>query len=141
VKSNLALNLVYQYVTYSENDELKGKYRVLYFFSEVGKVQEKILNNKYADLQADLGADPSVKMNQFEFNNLEELGVFALNICIEVRSPEVFILSVQDYNNGIETISEVRGFKDLFRRYGNCITNPELPIEKNNLFSRLFSKK
>ena len=76
-------------------------------------------------------------MNYY-FNSLDELGEFAIEVCVELAAPEIFILSAQDYNIGLDSCNDVRSFREIFRRYGTCITNPESGSKKKNLFNKFF---
>jgi hypothetical protein len=135
MRANLSLNLVYRYETTMTEDGPKAYYKIIYFFSEAGFITKSTLTSIYKKL-----VPLYTEREMLTFDDLELLGQFALKVCMELQAPEVFVLSVQDYNIGMESVRDVRAYKELFRRYGNCITNPELENERQSVFKRIFSK-
>jgi predicted amidohydrolase len=131
MRNNLNLNLLYNFVS-TNGGESQSYYKVLYFFSEAGYLAERTLGNIY-DRYPQVGPADWIC-----FDNLDDLGRFALDVCQEVAAPEVFILSAQDYNIGVDTCPDVRTFREMFRRYGTCIDNPE-KSKKKNVFGKLFN--
>ena len=127
MRNNLHLNLVYNYVPAITDQGQANFYRVLNFFSEIGNVSETTVGEIYGHFD-NCGPDDWIC-----FEDLDDLGKFALNVCIELNSPEVFIISAADYNLGLETCSDVRSYKEVFRRYGTSIPNPEIQNKKKNL--------
>jgi len=132
MKNNLGLNLIYRQITRMGELGQENAYQVLYFFSDIGHISENTMNKVYAEFPKfiDIQGD-------YYFKTLEDLGRFAGLMCAELEAPEVFILSVQDYNLGLEATSDLRGFRDIFRRYGSVVENPELKDKKKNLFSKI----
>lgn len=132
MRQNLNLNLLYNFLPANHNNEVQSYYRVLYFFSEAGHLSERTLHHLYQKF-------PNVgPLDWICFDNLDDMGRFALDVCKEVAAPEVFILSAQDYNLGIDSSPDMRNFRELFRRYGTCVDNPE-KSRKKNVFGKLFS--
>lgn len=131
-----SLNLVYSFDDGARVPNLPPhpgpqKYRVLAFFSDRGAIgdaeREKALE--------EMGLDPNSRPH---FESLDQLEEFALKICELVNAGEVYLLSTQDYNAIVEQVNNVRGFREIFRRYGSCLTNQNFK-NKNSLFSKLFS--
>lgn len=119
MKNNLGLNLIYR--------ELEGnRFKVLYFFSDAGFVNAKTLE--------DLGPVG------LEFDSVEALSTFSIKVCTELQAPEVFVLSVVDYNSGVEGTRDVRNFREIYRRFGHVLENPEFKREKTGLFSKFFKE-
>lgn len=127
MRNNLNLNCLYKVI---ENDD--AQYEVLMFFSDAGLIHHKTLSNIYQSYRFH-------RDENLYFKNHDDLGQFALDVCKEVAAPEVFILSSQDYNIGLDTCSDIRGFREIFRRYGNVIENPDQSKKKNNIFNKLFN--
>ncbi len=138
MKEGLAINLIYHFGHSStasmetELPELSGCYRVLYFFSDAGPVspeaQEEVairLFNRSVGIPA-------------TFSSLDDLKDFAMGVCQFVKAPEVFILSVQDYNVGVEAARDVRAFRELYRRYGLNLANPDVINRGPGLFGKFF---
>ena len=104
----------------------------MHFFSDIGPVSRRTLDEvykKYSQIESG---------GEYLFKSLDELGEFAVETCVELAAPEIFILSAQDYNIGLDSCNDVRSFKEIFRRYGTCITNPESGSKKKNLFNKFF---
>lgn len=132
MRNNLSLNLIYRYENIETESGVNSVYRVVYFFSEAGFIDNEVVKNVYKTL--------GLSFDEIIFENLDQLGEFALKVCVELQSPEVFVLSVQDYNTGMDSVRDIRNFREVFRRFGNCLTNPEQPFEKQSLFGSIFKK-
>ncbi|MEX0798598.1 MAG: hypothetical protein WD025_04105 [Bacteriovoracaceae bacterium] len=129
MKNNLSLNLLYRMLNEGEDDSLV---EVIKFFSEAGPVHSKTLDDIYQKYRFHNGRG-------LLFKTLEEMGQFALEITQETASREVFILSNIDYNIGLDTCNDIRNFREIFRRYGNIIENPDQTRKKNNIFNKIFN--
>lgn len=132
MRQNLNLNLLYNFLPVTKGNETQSYYKVLYFFSEAGHLSERTLHQVYQKYE---NVGP---LDWICFDNLDDLGQFAVDICKEMAAPEVFILSTQDYNLGVDSCLDMRNFRDVFRRYGTCVDNPE-KSRKKNVFGKLFS--
>lgn len=129
---DLHLNLMYNFLPAGFENNTKSYYKVLYFFSEAGVVSKQIIDSIYENYES---SGPS---SWICFENLDDLGMFALEVCKKMEAPEVLILSAQDYNLAIDACSDLRAFREVFRRYGTCLDNPE-KVRKKNVFSKLFN--
>lgn len=129
MRSNLQLNLVYRILNEGKED---SNVEVLKFFSDTGPLSPKKLDDIYQKYRFD---DSETLL----FKTLEEMGQFALEVCQEAGSPEVFVLSSVDYNIGLDTCNNVRAFREIFRRYGNVIENPDQYRKKGNIFNKFFN--
>lgn len=129
MRNNLHLNLIYRILNEGgENSHVE----ILRFFSEAGPLHQKTLDSVYQKYRFHSG-------NALLFKTLEDMGQFALEVCQESASPEVFILSNVDYNIGLDTCNDVRNFREIFRRYGNVIENPDQSRKKNTIFNKFFN--
>ncbi len=129
----MALNLIYHFRT-SENqdgDFRPASYRVVYFFSEEGFLEKELLQEMAKSV-------PGSDFHELTFLNLDDLKAFALRVCLEVSMPEVRLLSVQDYNIGLDGAKDLTSFKGIFQKYGEKIIN-EAAQKKKGLFGKLFS--
>lgn len=135
-KENSAIKLIYKQsgVIDPEATELTGRYEVLYFFGEGGPISLETMNEVCQELFQRKATPPVT------FKSLDELKDFALAVCQKLQAPEVFVLSVQDYNIGVEAARDVRAFRELFRRYGSAIHNPEIINKGPGIIGRLFKK-
>jgi predicted amidohydrolase len=127
MRNNLNLNCLYKVI-----DREDAQYEILMFFSDAGTIHENTLSNVYQSYRFH-------NDDKLIFKNHDDLGQFALDVCKEVAAPEVFILSTQDYNIGLDTCADIRSFREIFRRYGNIIENPDQNKKKNNIFNKLFN--
>lgn len=133
MKNDLELNLIYTQKQITKNETTYSIFHILYFFSDEGHIDLKILNKIYENYPKLVDLE-----DEFFFESLDELGHFASAVCSQIGAPEVFILSSEDYNQGLEATSDLRGFREIFRRYGSVISNKELSGKKKNIFSKLF---
>lgn len=131
MREDIALNLLYNFLP-SDTGEAQSFYKVLNFFSESGDVSSASLESVYEAFT------PTGPQDWICFDNLDELGSFALEVCKKVDCPEVFILSAQDYNLAIDNSNDVRAVREIFRRYGTSVENPE-KSRKKTVFSKLFN--
>lgn len=135
MREGLALNLIYKFAheQNAEFPDLAGRYSVLYFFSEAGPVpvdvQEQVTEKIFGK---SLGALPT-------FTSMDDLKDFAMSVTQAMKAPEIFILSVQDYNVGVEATRDVRAFRELYRRYGLNLSNPDIINRGPGLFGKFFN--
>ncbi len=134
MKEGLAINLIYHFGhdADSEFPELAGRYRILYFFSEAGPVSVEAQESVYVKLFNRSGAQPVT------FTSLDDLKDFAMGVCQMVKAPEVFVLSVQDYNVGVEAARDVRAFREIYRRYGLNLANPDIINRGPGILGKFF---
>ena len=138
MKEGLAINLIYHFghegtvPADAEFPELSGRYRVLYFFSEAGPVSPEAQEEAAQRLFNRSVGVPAT------FSSLDDLKDFAMGVCQLVKAPEVFVLSVQDYNVGVEAARDVRTFREIYRRYGLNLANPDVISRGPGLFSKFF---
>lgn len=133
MRINGQLNLIYRHMSESTLEGVISRYQALYFFSDFGAVPLNILDHVYESF-----AKKDIN-NDYYFESLEDIGRFATMVCQEVAAPHVFVLSVPDYNLGLEATSDLETFRQIFKKYGSVIENPDFKGKKNNLFSKLFN--
>lgn len=137
MSSEHPLKLIFKMVEGTDPDstELTGRYEVLYFFGEGGPISLEMMDEVSRALFQRPVTPPVT------FKSLDELKEFALATCQRVRGAEVFVLSIHDYNIGVEAARDVRAFRELFRRYGINMPNPDV-INKasKGLMGRFFKK-
>lgn len=135
MRDGMALNLIYNFThnAIGEFPDLGGHYRVLYFFTEAGPVPLDLL----AEVHQRLLKLPIER--EAAFSSLDDLKDFAMGVCQALRAPEVFLLSVQDYNVGVEATRELRSFRELYRRYGLNLANPDVISRGPGLFGKFFN--
>ena len=127
------LNLIYHFQTSQHQDEefKPASYHVVYFFNEQGFLDQK-------ELQELSKTVPEADHTALTFLNLDDLKQFALRVCQELNAPDVQLISVQDYNIGLDGAKDLASFQGIFQKYGEKIIN-EAAQKKKGLFGKLFS--
>lgn len=129
----MSLNLIYNFQT-SQNldgDFKPASYCVVYFFSDDGFLDQGLLKEMSKTV-------PEADHERLTFLNLDDLKTFALRVCQEVSVPEVRLLSVQDYNIGLDGAKDLATYQTIFTKYGEMVQN-EAAVKKKGLFGKLFS--
>ncbi len=129
----MSLNLVYHFQTSQNQDgDFKpASYHVVYFFNEQGFLDRSMLQELSK-------AVPSADHAALTFLNLDDLKEFALRVCEELNVSDVQLISVQDYNIGLDSTKDLASFQGIFQKYGEKIIN-ETAQKKKGLFGKLFS--
>lgn len=128
----MSLTVVYHFRS-SQNKDLEfspASYGVVYFFSEDGFLDEKLLRELAKSV-------PDADFNNLTFMNLDDLKAFALRVCQELSLKEVRLLSVQDYNIGLDGAKDLATFQGIFSKYGELVLNES--SKKKGLLGKLFS--
>jgi hypothetical protein len=114
----------------TEGDFRPASYKVVYFFSEQGLIENSTLKELCKSV-------PEANYNDLTFINLEDLKVFALRVSQETESSEVRLMSVLDYNIGLDGAKDREGFLSMISKFGEILTNGQ-PRRKGFL-GRLFN--
>lgn len=127
------LNLIYHFQTSQNQDEefKPASYHVLYFFSEEGFLYKSQLRELSKSV-------PDADHQNLTFLNLDDLKAFGLRVAEEFGEPSVQLISVQDYNIGLDGARDLKGFQGIFQKYGEKIVN-ESASSKKGFFSKFFS--
>lgn len=128
----MSLNLIYHFHT-SQNqdgDFRPASYGVVYFFSEQGFLEKDLLKEMSKTV-------PEADHENLTFLNLDDLKTFALRVCQEASEKEVRLMSVQDYNIGLDGAKDLKSFQTVFSKYGEVVVNES--AKKKGLFGKLFS--
>ena len=127
------LNLIYHFQASKNNqDEFRpASYGVVYFFSEEGHLETDFLKEMSKSI-------PAADHLNLTFPSLDDLKDFAIRVCQEFQAREVQVISVQDYNIGLDGAKDIQGFREIFRHFGETVINPE-QTKKKGLFGKLFS--
>lgn len=129
----MALNLIYHFQTSQNQDQefRPASYGVVYFFNKGGFLERDFLQEMSKSV-------PEADHVDLKFLNLDDLKAFALRVCQELGEKEVRLISVQDYNIGLDGARDKESFKGIFTKYGEVIVN-EAAVRKKGLFGKLFS--
>lgn len=131
MKNNLSLNLIFSHAQISGTET---DFKVLYFFSDAGFVTKKMMEDI---LKTDY---PGIDSSKIIFKSADDLGNFALKICRELKAPEVFLVPVTDFNLALEGVRDIRNFRDIYRRFGHMLVNPDFKKEKSSIFAKFFKE-
>jgi hypothetical protein len=127
------LNLIYHFHSSQNQDEefRPASYRVVYFFNDQGFVSDSVLLEL-------LKSFPEANSQDMTFLNLDDLKAFALRVAQELQSAQIKLISVQDYNIGIDGAKDLKTFRQLFDKYGEALIN-ETMVKKKGLLGKIFS--
>lgn len=128
------LSLVYHFqASQSQDGDFRpASYHVVYFFDDQGFIDLPTLKELSK-------AVPEANHELLTFLSLDDLKIFALRVCQELRAPQVRLISVQDYNIGIDGAKDKKTFKEIFSKFGEVVENADAPRKKGGLFGKLFS--
>ncbi|WP_408097461.1 hypothetical protein ACJVC5_00715 [Peredibacter sp. HCB2-198] len=127
------LNLIYHFQTSQNQDEefKPASYHVVYFFDDQGFIERSMLQELSKSV-------PNADHQALTFLNLDDLKDFALRVSQELNAPDVQLISVQDYNIGLDGAKDLASFQSIFQKYGEKIIN-EAAQKRKGLFGKLFS--
>lgn len=127
-----SLTLIYHFQASQNQDEdfKPASYKIVYFFSDEGFVDSKLILEL-------LRAFPDSDFKDKTFLNLDDLKAFAQRVAEELGVAQVRLISVQDYNIGIDGAKDLKSYRDLFAKYGEALTN-ENAVKKKGLFGKFF---
>lgn len=129
----MSLHLVYYFQSSQNQDEswTPARYRVVHFFGDEGFIARE----KLRDVAA---GDPHAEASELTFLSLDDLKSFALRVAEGEGSESVRLLSVQDYNIGLDGARDARELREIFVKFGETVGSPT-PVKKKGLFGKLFS--
>lgn len=127
----MSLNLVYHFQSSQsqDGDFRPASYRMIYFFSNQGFVGEDLIRN--------LRSSVPEANDDLTFVNLEDLKYFALRVSEDLQETEVRLISVQDYNIGLDGAGNLVEFREIFKKYGELVINENAP-KKKGLLGKIF---
>jgi hypothetical protein len=110
------LNIIYYFESsQNQNDEFRpAKYKILYAFDTNGMLEIRDT-----------------------FNSLDDLKSFALELVQSKDGGEVRLISVQDYNVGVEGAKDRNSFRQIFSSFGEVVLDPT-KSKKKGIFGNLF---
>jgi hypothetical protein len=124
----MSLTLIYNF---NSSQKLKDEfcpasYKVVHFFNQQGFLEMPIL-------QELAKSNPEADHHQLTFLSLDDLRAFALRVCQQLHLPEVRLLSVQDYNIGLDGARDLTGLGEIFKSFGEVVVNEEARKRKGLL--------
>jgi hypothetical protein len=128
----MSLYLIYNFQT-SQNQDMDFKpasYCVVYFFSDDGFLDDDLLKEMSKTV-------PDADHKQLTFLNLDDLRNFALRVGQELSVREVRLISVQDYNIGLDGAKDLASYRTIFNKFGDLVINPDVS-KKKSFFGKIF---
>jgi hypothetical protein len=129
----MPLNLIYFFQSSQNQNEswTPARYKVVHFFGNEGFISDSQLSELAK-------SDPHADFSDLTFLSLDDLKAFANRLAEKMESESVRLLSVQDYNIGLEGARDQRELKEIFLKYGETVATSVLS-KKKGLFGKLFS--
>jgi hypothetical protein len=127
------LTLVYHFQASQNSSEnfQPARYRVVFFFSGTGFLDHKLMQELAKSV-------PDANHAELTFLNLDDLKAFASRVSQELRASQVRLLSVQDYNIGMDGAKDVESFRQIFQKFGELLVE-EVETKKKGFLGKLFS--
>lgn len=128
-----SLNIIYHFqASHNQEEEFSpASYRMLYIFDEETFIDSSIILEL-------LKAFPDSNFQDKTFLNLDDLKAFALRVAQEVGASEVRLISVQDYNIGIDGAKDLKSYREIFSKYGESVIS-EHASKKKGFLGKFFS--
>ena len=129
----MSLHLIYFFQSSQNQNEswTPARYKVVHFFGDEGFVPDDRLR-EFAKM------DPNADFSNLTFLSLDDLKAFASRVAEEFGGESVRLLSVQDYNIGLDGARDLRELREIFVKFGETVEG-SAPVKKKGLFGKLFS--
>ena len=129
----MALHLIYFFQSSQNQNEswTPARYKVIHFFGDEGFVPEE----KLRELAK---SDPHANVDDMTFLSLDDLKSFATRVSEEMGGEGVRLLSVQDYNIGLDGARDLKELREIFAKYGESMEGT-VAVKKKGLLGKLFS--
>ncbi len=128
--SKLSLIYHFQSSQSQDGDFQAARYRVVYFFGERGLLEKNLLMELAK-------STPDADFHNLTFISLDDLKSFAMRVCQEVEAKDVRLISVQDYNIGLDGARDLKSFREIFERFGEVVINEE--AKRKGFLGKFFS--
>lgn len=128
---NLILIYNFQSIQSEDGEFSPARYQVVYCFAPTGFVEVSSLR-KIAQTMEE--ADPS----DLTFLSLDDLKAFSLLVAEEFEEDEVRLISVQDFNIGIDGAKDISSFRQIFLGFGEVMRREGASKKKKGILSRFF---
>lgn len=128
----MSLNLIYHFQASQNQDQdfRPASYGVVYFFSQEGVLDRTFLKEMSMSI-------PEADHRDMTFLNLDDLKAFALRVCQELGEKEVRLISVQDYNIGLDGAKDKGSFIAIFEKFGEVLVNES--AKKGGILGKFFN--
>lgn len=125
--------LLYHFQSSQNQDEgfRPANYKVVTFFSDEGFLDLGMLKEMAKSV-------PDSRFDELMFLSLDDLRSFALRVAGELQVAEVRLISVQDYNIGLDGARDLGGYRSIFENFGELVVNVEQK-KKKGFLGKFFS--
>jgi hypothetical protein len=129
----MGLHLIYFFQSSQNQNEswTPARYKVVHFFGDEGFIPEERLRELAK-------SDPNADFADLTFLSLDDLKSFAVRVSEETGGESVRLLSVQDYNIGLDGARDLGELREIFVKFGETVEG-SAPAKKKGLFGKLFS--
>ncbi len=129
----MSLHLIYFFQSSQNQNEswTPARYKVVHFFGDNGFISEERMREIAK-------TDPHADLSDLTFLSLDDLKAFASRMSDDVGGENIRLLSVQDYNIGLDGARDLKELREVFVKYGETM-EVSSPQKKKGLFGKLFS--
>ena len=111
-------------------------YAVIHAFCDLGNI-EKCLIDKVYESYSSPKSKQSCPLFPYTFATLDDLNRFSFDLCQEIESSKIVVVSVEEYNQAIENIVSFEEILVLLSSCGEVIENLDKSGGKN-IWNRFF---
>ncbi len=129
----MALHLIYFFQSSQNQNEswTPARYKVVHFFGDNGFISDE-------QMREIAKSDPHADLTDLTFLSLDDLKSFAARVSEEVGGENVRLLSVQDYNIGLDGARDLKELREIFVKFGETMEISS-PQKKKGLFGKFFT--
>ncbi len=116
--------------------QLQGLFYIVHFVHPHGSIEHELVWSLYDEM---CGHKTST-FPQFygPFEGLEQMTKFCFRICDETNEPQVNLVTLEEFNQLVESATHIHLLRERLGSLGNIIANPDA-VSKKGLFGKLFS--
>lgn len=135
-ENNLNSNQTFLLYKFSENKHTEmalgyATYKIVQLFNDLGKV-------KSAQIKQILNDFDVQDFENIQFKTKERLLQFAQALGDYLNNESIYLLSVNDFNIGIESCHDTQSFKQIFNRYGTELECDGKSSKSSGIFGKFF---
>lgn len=128
---NLILIYHFQSFQNEEGEFSPARYKVIYCFAGTGFLETQALQKIALKI-------PEADAADLTFLSLDDLKNFALLMAEEFEEDEVRLISVQDFNIGIDGAKDISSFRQIFLGFGELVRGEGASKKRKGILSRFF---
>jgi hypothetical protein len=126
-----------------EEDEFKnvqsGFYKIIYSFTDSDEfINLKSQNEPISGFSKITLFEKEGGFGEGIFSTLSDLHQYSSELCLEMKAPHLYLMSVDEMNSLIKSAETKTHFRNLIPSHAKMIKNPLIKEEKNSFFKRIF---